>query len=1344
MFNSIYVTGKDGLSWKDSAWSVTNSEGKEEFYKRAGESYAKAPLSAQMFPSQLQSSSGDIFTNKNETTEYTTVNAMWGYALSQLKQYAYPLISYEVTATSNLTVSSTGDGTPLHIGDTVRIQDKNFIDSDGNVGLFLSARVSELEISFTNPTSNKITFSNYIKLKSEVSDDLTARMQEIINANTPYRPDITSTNGLQFKNGTGTTTLSAHIYFGSDDKETIADSYEWSKDGTIVANAQTITVDASGVADKAVYSFKATVAGKVVANQSVTITNVDDGTNGRSVTNVSQKWRLTTTTATPTQAWSDAGWLTTQPTTTATNKYLWSITRTTFNLAPLTQDVIEQKAVYGDKGDKGDTGNDGRAGKDGVGLRSTTVTYTISSSGTVTPTTGWTSQVPTLVKEQHLWTKTLWTYTDNTSETGYSVSYIAKDGNNGHDGFPGKDGVGISNTIIEYVGAVSGTSKPTGGWSTTIPTVPAGQYLWTRTTWQYTDGTSEQGYINALMGLTGASGRDGIAGKDGKGIKATAITYQASTNGTTAPTGTWSTSVPSVAKGSFLWTRTIWTYTDNTTETGYAVAYMGTNGNNGTNGIAGKDGTGIKTTTITYAVGTSGTTAPTGGWNSQVPNVPAGQYLWTKTVWDYTDKTSETGYSVSKFGEKGDKGDQGVQGIQGVDGRQGIPGPKGADGKTQYTHIAYANSADGVTDFSTSDSNRAYIGMYVDFNINDSTTPSDYSWTLVKGADGTQGTPGKPGTDGKTPYFHTAWSYSADGTKGFTTVYPNLNLSTDTKLFTDGKTAAASKKGQVVVNGNATVTSLADFNYVTFTSQGLKNQDWNSIDWLHVFLIPDTPYPLMDKSEVLPNTKYTFSFLAKGTGTHRVIAFHDWAVASNNFMDITLTSDWKLYTLTITSMATIPTNNVKFFFRSSTAGSVISVMKPKPEQGSTATPWMPSASEVTTADWPSYIGQYTDFTQADSTNPSDYTWSLIRGNDGERGPQGLKGDPGATGIPGQAGADGKTSYLHIAYATNSTGTVGFDVSNATGKTYIGQYTDFTSADSTDPSKYTWSLIKGDKGDKGERGIQGPAGSNGDPGKVVSDTEPSTRFKGLTWKYSGTTDLTASDGTVIKPNTEYYYNGTHWMINFVEANQIKVNDLSAISGTYTNGSIKNVTIDGSVTSTILIEKKHILFTFSDSSQNTTNTLELDSQQGYANTFADSNSGRTRTVQANFQGFFTSDTDGPSAQLTPYGVYVTNGLQTTTVSLGSGINATLAKIGQMCQISINSNSSNVPAGNGVALSGNIPAGWRPAIGTPFEVMMYSGTTFQRPLHITIGTDGKLSIVNASASSYWCFGGTVYMLA
>ena len=280
VFNSIYVTGKDGLSWKNSSWSVTNSEGQEEFYKRAGESYAKAPLSAQMFPSQLQSPSSDIYTNKDATTEYTTVNAMWGYALSFLRANAYQKITYEVSATSDLTLASAGDGTPLHIGDTVRIQDKNFIDSDGNVGLFLSARVSELEISFTNPTNNKITFSNYIKLKSEVSDDLNARMQEIIDANTPYRSDLSTTNGTQFKNGVGTTKLGAHIYFGSDDKEKLADSYSWTKDGTVVANVQEITVDASGVSEKAVFSYQATVNGKVVGTSSVTITNVNDGING--------------------------------------------------------------------------------------------------------------------------------------------------------------------------------------------------------------------------------------------------------------------------------------------------------------------------------------------------------------------------------------------------------------------------------------------------------------------------------------------------------------------------------------------------------------------------------------------------------------------------------------------------------------------------------------------------------------------------------------------------------------------------------------------------------------------------------------------------------------------------------------------------------------------------------------------------------------------------------------------------------------------------------------------------------------------------------------------------------
>lgn len=99
-------------------------------------------------------------------------------------------------------------------------------------------------------------------------------------------------------------------------------------------------------------------------------------------------------------------------------------------------------------------------------------------------------------------------------------------------------------------------------------------------------------------------------------------------------------------------------------------------------------------------------------------------------------------------------------------GPQGIPGV-GIDGKTQYTHLAYANSADGKTDFSVSDGNREYIGMYVDFVEADSTDPTKYTWSLIKGADGAQGVPGIPGVNGKTPYFHIAYANSADGRTGF-------------------------------------------------------------------------------------------------------------------------------------------------------------------------------------------------------------------------------------------------------------------------------------------------------------------------------------------------------------------------------------------------------------------------------------------------------------------------------------------------------------------------------------------------------------------------------------------------
>ena len=176
---------------------------------------------------------------------------------------------------------------------------------------------------------------------------------------------------------------------------------------------------------------------------------------------------------------------------------------------------------------------------------------------------------------------------------------------------------------------------------------------------------------------------------------------------------------------------------------------------------------GFVTDTITqYYLSTSTSELAGGSWSETAPEWVDGKYMWSRT------KTTKGDGSVSYSAPTciaGATGPQGVPGLQGPKGDRGVQGPKGADGKTSYTHIAYANSADGTKDFTVSNSNREYIGMYVDFSETDSTNPGDYAWSKIKGADGANGTPGKAGADGKTPYFHVAYANNATGTSGFST-----------------------------------------------------------------------------------------------------------------------------------------------------------------------------------------------------------------------------------------------------------------------------------------------------------------------------------------------------------------------------------------------------------------------------------------------------------------------------------------------------------------------------------------------------------------------------------------------
>ncbi|SEH78544.1 phage minor structural protein, N-terminal region [Halobacillus karajensis] len=515
------------------------------------------------------------------------------------------------------------------------------------------------------------------------------------------------------------------------------------------------------------------------------------------------------------------------------------------------------------------------------------------------------------------------------------------------------------------------------------------------------------------------------------------------------------------------------------------------------------------------------------------------QDLWKR--WDEDSGKWMTGPGGPQ-GPQGDQGPQGLQGIQGEKGDQGIQGPPGEDGQPSYTHIAYANSSDGSEDFSVGDSTgKEYIGMYVDFNSTDSTDPSDYEWTKIKGEKGDQGIPGPEGEDGQTPYFHTAWADSADGNTNFSTTDPTdrdyIGTYTD---FTQADSNNPDDYKWSKIKGERGDRGPTGRNLMLNTDQTFS---WSSTDYENSERISNE---MKIADSVKPDFKgrtFTVSYEARTTDlvygtTNPWLGFqlrtdftdgdYSYAIDLGSQAIPEGTSDgWIKVTDTVT-MADKEidriSDNVTVLMRDATGD--VEIRKIKVEFGDVATEWSPAPEDLVGPEGPQgpqgerglqgpqgdqgiqgppgedgqpsythiayadsadgtvnfstsnpdrdYIGMYVDSTVNDSTNPADYNWTRTKG---------LKGDQG---IPGPEGADGQTSYLHIAYADSSDGSVGFTTSNATGKVYIGQYTDFTQADSTDYTKYTWTKVKGDKGDKGDTGPEGPQGPQGIPGEDGAD------------------------------------------------------------------------------------------------------------------------------------------------------------------------------------------------------------------------------------------------------------------
>ena len=250
--------------------------------------------------------------------------------------------------------------------------------------------------------------------------------------------------------------------------------------------------------------------------------------------------------------------------------------------------ILDFVIPKGDQGDKGEDGAPGADGKDGVDGKSISevINYylaTSASSGVTAKTSGWTTTVQSVSSsKKYLWNYEVVKLSDGTIISTSMPCIIGAygdkgnpgaDGKDGSDGTNGTDGIGIKEIEEFYAVSTSNTKVPT-SWSTTVPTMTAtNKYLWNYETITYTNNTSVDTAkkVIGVYGDKGATGAKGDTGATGKGVKSTVVTYQASSSGTSTPTGTWSATIPTVSAGQYLWTRTIITYTDNTTSTSYSV-----------------------------------------------------------------------------------------------------------------------------------------------------------------------------------------------------------------------------------------------------------------------------------------------------------------------------------------------------------------------------------------------------------------------------------------------------------------------------------------------------------------------------------------------------------------------------------------------------------------------------------------------------------------------------------------------------------------------------------------------------------------------------------------------------
>ncbi|WP_066486140.1 hypothetical protein [Sphingomonas sp. CCH9-F2] len=496
----------------------------------------------------------------------------------------------------------------------------------------------------------------------------------------------------------------------------------------------------------------------------------------------------------------------------------------------------------------------------------------------------------------------------------------------------------------------------------------------------------------------------------------------------------------------------------------------------------------------------------------------AGSDAPTATYREITGLRAGTAYEVAvSYTKAGVASDRRVIGpvttamvsVKGDPGADGLPGAPGADGRTTYTHYAYANSPDGVVDFVTGESGtRAYEGSYTDFSPTDSTSPGAYSWREYRGPPFGMATRGVAVVAGRQIIKNGGaddWDSDAYSTVG----------------YLDGAVASARP-------GISSVNMMFGLN-----TDPLTDASYSSLD--HAW------YCTASQSlQIYESGSYVGEYGAWNTDTALQISYDGRFVRYLKDGAVRLTRDvgaGKLFYFD----SSLNTTGSRWDAIEFSAAGTRGVDGRDGLDGSDGLPGAPGANGQTSyvhfayadsadgqtnftvgdAEGRTYIGTYTDFTPGDSGNPAAYVWTRLRGIDG------------ANGIPGQPGEDGRPSYVHIAYANSADGQSDFDLSDPTGRRYIGVYTDQVLADSTSPAAYTWSLIKGADGAPGVSPLlvtaqpaalqlQGDTAGAAVPGSLPAYIENSASRAGVSATITGVTiDATsgctasvAGDGTTI--------------------------------------------------------------------------------------------------------------------------------------------------------------------------------------------------------------------------------------